>query len=176
MATQLYYRDAVVRILELLKDNFGEAYGIAAFYEGDPVIFGTSSLPAICVMKRDASYDVSATQTDEITTSILIKLVLDKREDYGGSTTIDLTDKRLRTMIEGRDQTTAQYATESLMGILRTFYTMNYSNPLNPILTQTEKVSYHLVDRTSMHDETLVTMEGHILVTLRERVQVNGRN
>src|SRR5579875_674146 len=120
MTTQLYYRDIVERIIELLKDNFQEGYDIQGFFEGDPVEFGTSMLPAVCVMKMKGNYDLGPTQNDRIINSVLIKVVLDKRDDYGASFDVDLTDKRLRQMIEGRDATTGEYDPQSMLGILRT--------------------------------------------------------
>jgi hypothetical protein len=174
--TQLYYRDLTERVLELLRDNLSQAYGIKAYYDGDPVEFGMSSLPAICVIRPKASIDLGPTQNDRITSTTLIKLILDKRDDYGASQDTDLTDKRLRQMIEGRDTTTGQYKAETLVGVLRTFWSMNYFNSVNPILRSTAEVSYHLIDRRSPADQDLITMEGHVTLSVTEQVQVQNRS
>jgi hypothetical protein len=159
------YIHVIDAIISLLKQNLSAGV-IKAYYEGDPGLIGKSSLPAICVMKNGAKIKVDATGTDGIYDTITMKIILDKSDDYGASETVDLTERKLRTIVEDRDPITGYFVPNSIMGILRTNYTLG-----NVTLEQEQQIQYFIEARP----DNMFTSEAHISISTRERVYVPNR-
>lgn len=159
------YKGTVTSIIGLLKDNFGTGY-FKAYFDGDPVLIGQSSLPAISVSKQTSAYDLGPTQFDEVTESIIIKVILNKKDDFGANPETDMSEKKLRTLCEGRDDNGALLA-ESVVGTLRTKFTQ----VSDLTLLQQLSVDYGVVPRP----DDVITAEAHITVNVTGLQQVPNR-
>jgi hypothetical protein len=170
------YLTAGQQIIQLLKDNLGTGT-FKAYFFGDPHLIGKSSLPCIIVEEQGASTSVDYTQMDSETKSIVIKLVYDKRDDWGASDTVDTTFAKIRDAIDGRDPNTGQYLEKSLKGILRTSFTLSNNNQPVPggiqpySVNQTMKTRYFVQSRP----EDTYTQEGHLTMEVTELVVVLNR-
>lgn len=160
------YEAPLDRILRFLKDLYSNG-PFKAFFDGDPLDIPTSKLPAICVVKAQDTTGVGPTGRDRIIEEITIKVVLNKRDDFKTNPVdIDLTEKRIRDLVEARDKTTGQYLPQSIKGALRTKLTME-----NIALNQTMTFELGIVPRT----EKLLTSEGHLTITVTYDVPIANR-
>ena len=166
MAADIYYEDSIAHILEILKLNFGT--DIKSYYEGDPLIIGESNLPAITVTKATGSVGLGPTQYDEMTENIVVTIIMNKRDDYGASDNVDLTERKLRKMMEGIDPTTGLYLEQTVMGCLRTNITLQQTS-----LEHSEQIKYGIVQRSAKED--FWTSEAKLQITLRKYIQIPGR-
>lgn len=164
------YKDGVARVLEYLKDNFKtdpfNELSLQSYYEGDPISIPKANLPCVVVESVGANVTADATGTDLFIQQILIKVILNKQDDAGASDDVDLTERRLRIMVQGRDSTTGQYLPQTILGILRTNLTMSNVDLSNEIA-----IAYDI----DIRPDQIVTSEAHITVTTRERIIVPNR-
>lgn len=175
MADPLYYSDATDRILSYLEGGLGSKFH--RYFEGDPIHIPQSLMPAICVMKLSGETKVSATGTNDLMEKILIKVVYNKKDDYGANfidDSIDFTERKLRRLVSGRDPNTAAFLPGSIFGILMTNITLG-----NVVLSMDLNDDYGVDYRPSTPDpkgEYLLTSEAYITVDLRMRVIVTPRS
>lgn len=160
------YKDVVTRIIELLRNAYTEDK-VHAFFEGDPIQIADSALPCIIVEKIEGRSTVDATGTDTIAEQISIRLVLNKRDDFGASQEVDMTERKLRIWAEGRDTTTGYYTTDSLMYLLRTNLTLG-----GEVIDSDMDIRYDVNARP----EDLFTSEAQVTLTTRIRVIVPTRS
>lgn len=159
-----YYKDAVDRIRQFLKDTFADQF--KAYFDGDPVDIPASLMPCMVVENLNSQHRSGPTGTDEMTETVLVKIVMNKQDDFGASPDADMTKKKLRRLVSGRDATTGQYLLNSLMGSLRTNITLG-----NAMLVNNNDVQYDV----DIRPNDIVTSEAYITVTLRELVVVPNR-
>lgn len=152
------------RIMKLMKDTFGSNFN--AYYEGDPIDIPKANLPCIVMETQAGRTQLDATSTDRVQSQINIRVIFNKADDFGASDTQDLTEKKLRTIVEGCDPATGQYLPNSIVGALRNKFTLSSSVIENDIDWQ-----YDLQPRT----EDLTTSEALIQVLAIRRVIVNNR-
>lgn len=170
------YLDVGRQILQILKDNF-ETGTFRGFFLGDPQLIGKSSLPAIVVEESADRTTVDYTQMDTVTKTIIVKVIFDKRDDYGASDTVDTTFAKIRDIIDGRDPLTGQYLPKTLKSILRTGYTLSNEDQPTPggpqpyVVDQDLSIRYYLEQRP----ENTYTQEGRVTMTVKELVIVPNR-
>ena len=163
------YVHVIDAIKSILKQYLADGV-ITSYYEGDPEIIGKSSLPAICIMKTDGSIDAGPTGTDENTDSITIKVLFDKSDDFGATDNEDLTEKKLRLLMEDRDPVTGYWKPDTIIGILRTNYTLG-----GVTLEQKMKPKYFIEKRATGTSDIMYTSEAHLSIETRELVYVPSR-
>ena len=79
-----YYKSVSERILETLKDNFGDTF--KQYYYDDPFDIPSEYLPCIVVEKQKSETDDEApTGHDRCLSITLVKVVLNKMDDIGKS-------------------------------------------------------------------------------------------
>lgn len=156
---------AVESVIALIAQYFYPSV-FHTIFEGDPIEIGESLLPCVVVEKVAGDVTVAGTGMDRITEQIRIKIVLNKKDDFGASNTEDLTERKLRQYIEGRDATTGYFLAESLMGILRKNYTL-----LNLATKQDISIAYDL----DLRPNEIITSEGHVTLIISEVVIVPER-
>lgn len=117
-----YYKDGAARVLDLLKDTFGNYF--KAYFDGE-AIPTESLLPCVMVTVTKSSVASDATGTDRIQETIVVMIVENRKEDIGAPANANLTEFRLRKKVMGQDPTTQQYIPESIMYALRKHYTLN---------------------------------------------------
>lgn len=162
-----YYKDATELILQYMRAAYGDQFH--AYFEGDPGDIPESLLPCVAVSKSRGTSNPGPTGTQDITEEILIQLIVDKKTDFGAAKVyprVDMTNRRLRIMAEGRDETTANYLAGSVCGILSKNITLG-----DTVLQMTIGTDYTLARRGN----NMLTQEAHITVGLRERVKVLQR-
>lgn len=162
--------DAVFRIRQLLRQTFGEDF--KGYYDGDPDPIGKSLLPCISVTETDTSFDVSATETDENVHTILIKIMFNKKDDYGAAFSdkdVDLTSRKLRMIVQGRDPATGNYLPNTILGILRPNFTLGNFGVGNQ-----GKVAYGVNEREEV--DGVATAEAHIMLTITEKQVIPTRS
>ncbi len=159
------FKDTTDRLLQYLKDTFGDQFH--AYFEGDPVQIGQSLLPCIVVQKVTGTIQTGPTGADENIEQIMIKVILNKKDDFGATeTNVELTERRLRRIVEARDSVTLQYVPESLMGGLRTNITLG-----DVVLDMSHNIAYDL----DLRPDDMITSEAHITTTVRTRILVPQR-
>lgn len=168
-----YFEDGTTRVLRYLRENLGSSF--KAYLEGDPVAIPMSLMPCICVAKLSGDTEPSATGTNDITERILIKVVLNKNDDLGANLSepnVDLTQRKLRTIVAGRDKATANFLPDSIFGVLTTNFTLG-----NQVLSMNLSDEYGLDQRPNPESaESVITAEAYITLELNMRVIVIPRS
>lgn len=161
------YRPLLIDTLKTyLLDNLPAGW-FEDIFIGDPLELPVAMTPALIIEEINADYVLDGTGADEIRHTIQIKVVLNKNDEVGKDPSEAVGHRTLHYVIEGRDPSTNQYLTQSIMGILRTNYTLGAI-----VLDQdATKVSYQL----NIRSENTLYQEGMIEFVLVERVQVQGR-
>ena len=151
-------------VLSLLRDGFGDFF--KSYFDGDPIDIAPVDLPAICVITQSEDINTGATGTDEVSEVVTIRVILNKMDDFGGSDREALTHKRLKILVKGRNPNTRDYLPNSVMGILRTQFTVN-----GQATNQTAKVVYEIQSRS----QDVLTEEATITFSADMRIAVTGR-
>lgn len=143
-----------------LKGTFKE------FYIGDPLQIPQQSLPCVVIEIQREEAAQGPTGMDILRTTVLIKLIVNKKEDFGKRANEVLWRSRLEAMVGARDKTSNQYLDESVLGLLRKKFTMN-----GRLVENSEIVEYGLTPRP----QDVITEEAHVTATFEEFVEVPSR-
>ena len=163
MDQNIYYKDGVARVVELLKDAFGDQF--KAYFNGETEPL-SSQLPCVMVSETEGNIVSDATGFDKITESIQIIIVVNKEDDIGAPPEQDLTEFKLRKMVKGQDPTTAEYLPNTVMYAIRKHITMQDS-----VLSQSIQTVFGV---NQLSDETL-TQEAYVTITLTRLARVEER-
>jgi len=165
MANEVVYKITVAeKLVNLFKDAFGDSFRL--YRVGDPIIPGLSELPAIFVTETQLQVLQDATGYDGLKHSIIIQLVFNKKDEMGRPVEGNTLDTIIDNYVYGRDPSTNEYSTDSIMGVLRTNFT------LDNMTIQTEAiVRKELVVRP----EDQLTAEASINIEVHELQAVNNR-
>ena len=161
-----YYEDGVDRILRMMKDTFGDRY---TYFNGELLNVGESYLPCIMVTETASQITSGATGTDDITETIIIIVVFNKKDDLGANDNVELTDYKLRKMVQGQDPVTGQYYPDSILGAVRKHLTMQ-----NDTLQSDTQVNFTPNMRGGA--TAIATQEAYITVTVKRFIQVPVRD
>ncbi len=169
MAEQLltanaFYLPVTTRLLTILRDGFGGRF--KQYYEGDPIQVPLSAMPCLIVEKIDGDTQQDATGLDQQTSRVMVKIVMDKKIDFLSAKNKKSTHQELLHLMEGRDESTAQYIDESVLGIIRTQFTFN-----STVVDQTININYG----TGFRPNDVTTAEGQATFTITELIQVPVR-
>jgi len=121
--SQEFKNDIVDIIVELLRDNLGDAF-FKEFYNGDPELIGLSSMPCVTVKLENTDTTSISTAQDLERHTVLIKLVASKRNEFNKSANEVTIERTLRQYAAGRDFSTNRIADTTVVGILRKNYSM----------------------------------------------------
>ena len=160
-----YYQDGVSRILDLVKDTFGEYF--KAYFNGQPEEVAQSMLPCVMVSETTGRVESDATGYDRITETVQIILALNKKDDIGASPDVDLTEFKLRKLVKGQDPATGEYLEETVMYALRKHISMNNAVLLTQIETDFD---------VNIRGEETVTQEAYVTVTIERLALVQSRD
>lgn len=164
---QPYYKDGTELVLEALRTQYGEFFH--AYFEGDPGDIPQSLLPCLVVWKKSGTSNPGPTGTQDITEEIVIQAIMSKKDDFGAAVaypTTDMTNRKLRMLAEGRDESTAAYLDNTICGVLSKNITLG-----DNVLQMTIGTDYVLARRGN----NMLTSEVHVTVNLRERIIIPGR-
>ncbi len=154
-------------VLQLLKDGLGTESGIKGFFEGDPGVIGQSYYPCICVLEKGDDDSISATSTDAIKEMIEIRVIFNKKDDFGASDTADLTERKIYQLYKARDENTLAYLPTTIKGILRTQLTLN-----NTVINVDMKSSSY----DNKRPDGVFTQEKHISLMILRRIIISNRS
>lgn len=167
MANEITYKITVAeKVRDLIKDVFGDQFKL--YRVGDPIRLGQSELPAILVTETALLVAQDATGYDALVHSLTIQVVYNKKDELGRPVEGNTLDTILDNIVYGRDPSDDEYAEKSILGILRTNYTMD-----NMTIQQNVGVRKTLVIRTNSEEDT--TAEATIEIEVHELQAVNNR-
>lgn len=155
-------KTATDRIIDYLTANFYPGY-FHVIFEGDPVEIGESLLPCVVVEKVAGDITAGPTGMDRITEQIKVKVILNKKDDFGSDGMGDLTERKIRRLIESRDPVTKHYTDHSLAGILRSNFTLG-----DLAVGQEITVAYDV----DLRPNDVITSEGHVTIIVTELVEI----
>lgn len=113
------FTEPVERVVDLMRATFNTGQ-FRAIYNGDPGLIPASNLPALCVVQLRDTNTPDLSSHDRVEVSMQIRVVLDHRPDWKiTDDKKDLTDSKIRQIVEARDKTTQQYLPDTLKGVLR---------------------------------------------------------
>jgi len=165
--TDRYYKDGVARILELLKDTFGNQF---SYFNGQPEDIAASQLPCIMVSETAGTIESDATGVDRITETVLIIVAMNRKDDIGAGEDTNLTEFKLRKIVKGQypesHANAGQYLPETVMYALRKNITME-----NAILSSDITTDFDIIQR----GEDTFTQEAYVTVTLQRLAAVPSR-
>ncbi len=165
MSDVQFQKTIIDTIKDLLVANLPTGY-FRGFFYGDPVVIPTSFLPCVMIEKLSTQISHGPTGMDRMTTSVMIKLAYNRKEDFGKTPDEILGVRKLEEFAEAIDDTTKEYSLVSVMGILRKNFTMG-----TVVLDQQVNIKYGVVPR--MNDE--LTGECQIQVSFTQLRTVTGR-
>ena len=145
-------------LLDLVKTVYADKFN--AYYEGDPGDIPIACYPCVIVEKTQGEIRAQNTAQDLNIEVIAVRFVMNKMDDLGVEDDVDLTERKLRQLIEGRDITTGRYAKGTFIYELRKRLTLNGLS-----IDQTQSISYGVIDRS-----TLFSSEARVDVTLSNLV------
>lgn len=157
-----FYPDAVMRFRDLLHDTFGDTF--RAYYDGSPDPVGASMCPCIAVTERQMDFDTGATETDQNTHNLIIRVIFNKRDDYGAvlaDKNVNPTERKLRMVVAGRDKTTGNYLPNTILGVLRPNFTLG-----SFVIGNRGRVTWGIPD--AKQAEGVETAEARIELTVTE--------
>lgn len=164
-----YYKDGPARVLEVLRDNFGDFFKV--YYEGNTDEIPKSSLPCLMVTTVNGTVESGALATDVITETIAINVIFNERDFLGADGATDMADVTLRRLVLGQSPTNSQdelheYIPKSIMYALRTNFTIN-----NGAVDNTIEFDFYPAQR----GEQLFTREAVITLRLQRLALVGAR-
>ena len=169
MENGIYYKDGVTRILDLMKETFGDYF--KAYFNGEPEMLPESVLPCLIVTETTGAIESGATGTDNITETVTIIAVENKKDDVGSDVADNLTEYRLRKIVKGQypegHEKAGQYINPSIMYAIRTYITMSDSVLESRIETKFD---------VNMISEETMTQEAYVTVTMRRLALVPARS
>jgi hypothetical protein len=148
------------KIIELLRENLGEARNIKRFYFGNPVELASADLPAIFVQPLSKEVNQLDNVNDEITGRILIGVCVDPAQ-YESKKADEATAERFLSEIEGGRNSDGSPIESSIMYVLRNNFTL-------------EGVSVHQSHETIWGEREMtggVAKEIHIYITVKIKVK-----
>ncbi|MBW4816137.1 hypothetical protein [Rhodococcus qingshengii] len=160
------YEETTQRIVNLMKETFiGGPF--VEFYDGDPDEIPAFNLPCIVV---DQTNDNTARGTwgeDDITDSIIIKVIYNKADDWTADVNPnDLTSRKIRRIIAARDPKTGRYMPNTVKHAVRYFATKG----LTAVASDME-IEYGMVPRVN-GDKGIITQEGWVKFSVQYVAEV----
>lgn len=152
-------------LIEYLKAELDTKFKL--YREGDPGLIPPESLPALFISESQTDYNTGPTQHDEIMHSMIIQVVLNKKDDFGNPNESESLDKQLQEIVQGRDEDTGYFADGTIIKALRNNLTMG-----NLFIENIGTVRFGVIVRS----EDLMTQEAHIDLSLSEIQAIENRS
>lgn len=151
----------VDKLVEFLRVEFGTQF--KAYYNGDPDVIPDFNLPCVSVVKNSDQIGNGPTGLQRVTEELVVKIIYNKADDWTATTDeVDLTEKTIRDVVEGRDLETDNYLPQTVKQALLNRFTVS-GLELNQAMT----FELGVIPRS----EDLVTQEGHLTLTVTYLVQ-----
>lgn len=151
------------RIIRFLKQwDSGNYFKDFIYGDDSDLEIPTDSQPCVIVDLMDTSVEQGPTATDNVTERIKVIIVLNKltyMDDFGGNDDTLSWKKKLELMVQGNDPVTKQYDPTTILGVLRTNFTLGQY-----ALNQKVAIKYGELPRNGVEQPT--TGEAHITLTI----------
>lgn len=173
MNQQPLYPDAAQRIMTIIRAAGGDLF--KAYFLGLPDNFmpPDAAFPLVIVDKVGGTYKVGATQTDDITETVYVHIMVDIKTGLGAPDDDNPVKRQLQTFVEGRDPSTGYLLPTSLLYALRTHLTLS-SAVVPGVVTINNSIT---VSYSEGHYKDLPeTRDAVIEITVTERQLVLNRN
>lgn len=155
------YAQPIDKLIEFLREEFGSQF--KAYYNGDPDVIPDFNLPCVSVVKNSDQTANGPTGMQRVTEELQVKIIYDKAADWTAQTDeVDLTEKKIRDIVEARDPETGKYLPQTLKNALLTRFTTTGLD-----LNQSMTFELGVLPRS----EELVTQEGHLTLTVTYLMQ-----
>ncbi len=165
--TRTDFKDTLAdEIKDLLKTNLGSA-GLKEFYIGDPIVIPQTLMPCAVIEFEQTTYDAGPTGMDDAFHTIVIKLVFNKKDEFGKKGNEVSGHRTLHNLAEGIDESSGETSQSSVVGILRKNFTLN-----NESDDQSITIEYGIMPRP----EDVITEEAHVRATIRQLTTVTSRS
>lgn len=150
------FQAPIDKLIGFLRDEFGSQF--KAYYNGDPDVIPDFNLPCVSVVKNSDQTGNGPTGLQRVSEELVVKVILNKADDWTAATDeVDLTEKKIRDMVEARDPQTGNYLPATLKHALLNRFTVD-GLELNQAMT----FELGVLPRS----EDLVTQEGHLTLTV----------
>lgn len=144
------------RLKELFEASLPADY-FKEIYEGDPII--PRNFPCMIISEPETADNTGPTGFEEITHQILIQVSFNKKDEIGKPANEATQENEIDYICQGRDETTGQYLPQTIKGVLRGNFTLS-----GLAVQNISRLRKGVIPRS----ELLMTVEGHIDVTLTE--------
>ena len=150
------YQQPIDKLISFLREEFGTQF--KAYYNGDPDVIPDFNLPCVSVVKNSDHIANGTTGLQRVTEELVVKMIYNKVDDWTATTDeVDLTEKKIRDVVEARDPDTGNYLPQTLKHALMNRFTVS-GLELNQAMT----FELGVLPRS----EELVTQEGHLALTV----------
>lgn len=154
------HEHSATQLLNFIREQYGSKF--AEYYDGDPDLIPDFNLPCIVVQKNSDQTENGPTGLQRVTEELLVKVILNKADDWtGGVDPTQLTEKRIRDMVEGRDAVTGRYRDDTLKHALMTRFTYE-----GAAIDQGMRFELGVNPRDLTAGSELITEEGHLTLTI----------
>jgi len=159
------YESTIKEIIDLLETNAHPDLK-RPFYFGDPLHIPASMLPTVAVDIETGESPLGPTGHDEQIETLIIKVLVDKRPDLNKKAGEVVALQNLIKYVEELDETTGQYKTDTILGILRKNLTLEKTSIGHDISWE-----YGVVER-----EDILTAECWIRISVDKLIEVPNRS
>lgn len=150
------YQQSVDKLVEFLREEFGEQF--KAYYNGDPDVIPDFNLPCVSVIQNSDQIVNGPTGMQRVTEELVVKVIYNKADDWTATTDeVDLTEKKIRDIVESRDPGNGNYSTTTVKDALMKRFTAEGLQ-----LSQAMTFELGVLPRS----EELVTQEGHLTLSV----------
>lgn len=154
------YASTVSQLVGFIREQYGDTF--KAYYDGDPDLIPTFNLPAIIVSKNSDRTENGPTGMQRVTEELVVKVVYDKMDDWTANIeTTDLTEKKIRDLVEQRDPQTGMYLESTLKHAVLNKFTIT-----GAAIDQGMTFDLGVNPRDLTEGSELITQEGHLTLTL----------
>lgn len=162
----MIYQDTLgQKVLKKLEETLGDSLFKHYFY-GDNIFIPQTQLPCVIVDKISSDVDQGATGTDEREQNYVVKILINKKDEYGKDPEESPGQTFLENIAEGLDPTTGEYSDESVVGVLRKNLTLD-----DVLINQNVRIVYGIRARP----EETITLEAHVFFGGEELLTVTDR-
>lgn len=158
------FESGIKEIKDLLEDNAHPELK-RPFYLGDPLHIPASQLPTIAVDIVSGESPQGPTGHDEQSERLVIKVLVDKRQDLGNGGNKVVATEELVKYVEELDESNGQYQGNTVLGVLRKNLTLE-----NTVINQEMSWEYGVAER-----EDILTAECWITISITKIIQVPNR-
>lgn len=162
-----YFEDGVDRVLRLMRDTFGSKF--KRYFNGEALNPAPSMLPCIMVTETKSRINTDATGLDIAQEEIIIIVVLNMKDYAKISDDTVLPDYELRRIVQGQDPITKQYMPQTVLGAIRTHFTMDQDTLYNAA-----DVDFTPGIRGNK-EATINTWEAYVTITMQRLIPVPSR-